>query len=138
MKRIRDDSRVNAVGQEGETLLEKRTSDDDNGGGAVSGSGVLGLGELDKHLGSGLKDLHLVENGGTVVGNDDLAIGGGDHLVHAFGAKAGTDRIGDGACGDDVGLADVLFALVVDVGLGLGGGGSGLGSHCWCRRRHGR
>lgn len=61
-----------------------------------------------------------MENGGTVVGDDDLAGGGGDHLVHAFGAETGTDGVGDGSCGDDVGHTDVVFALIVDIAFGFG------------------
>lgn len=39
-------------------------------------------------------NLHLGEDGGAVVGNDDpvLVL---DHLVHALGAEAGPHRIGD-------------------------------------------
>lgn len=107
-----------------------RRAPDDDGSGAVAGGGVLGLGELDEHLGGGLEDLHLVEDGGAVIGDDDLVGGGGDHLVHALGAQTGANRVGDGACGHDVGVADVLLALVVNVGLRLRG--SVLGS-CDCR-----
>lgn len=48
---VSDDGGVDVVGEEVEALLEEGADDDDDGGGAVAGSGVLGLGELDKHLG---------------------------------------------------------------------------------------
>ncbi|KAG5522546.1 hypothetical protein RHGRI_034641 [Rhododendron griersonianum] len=106
------DGGVNAGVEEGEALLEECAGNDDDGGGSVAGDDVLGLGELDEHLGGGLEDLHLVEDGGAVVGDDDLAGGGGDHLVHALGAQAGPDGVGH-----DIGAADAFLALVVHVGL---------------------
>ncbi|CBI15515.3 unnamed protein product, partial [Vitis vinifera] len=87
----------------------------------IVGNNILRLRELHKHLCRRLEHLHLVENGGAVVGNDNLAAGGGNHLVHALGAQAGADGISHSSCRDDVGLADVIFALVVNVALGLGG-----------------
>ena len=32
-------------------------------------------------------DLHLVQDGGSVVGDGDIAVGADEHLVHAFGAQ---------------------------------------------------
>lgn len=40
--------------------------------------------------------VHLLEDGGTVVGDEDFALGVLNHLVHAAGAEAGSDGIGDG------------------------------------------
>lgn len=130
MERVGDDRRVDAVGQEDVALFQESARNDDDGGGTVTSGRVLRLGELDEHLGGGLEDLHLVEDGGAVVGDDDLAVGSGDHLVHALGSQAGPDGIGHGSSGEDVGLADVFLALVVDIRLGLGGR-AGLGDHCW-------
>ena len=130
MERIGDNRRVNTMGEQREALTEKSAGDDDDGGGAVTGGGVLGLGELDEHLSGGLEDLHLVEDGGAVVGYDDVAGGGGDHLVHATWTETGADGVGDGAGGEDVGLPDVFFALVVHVGLRLGAG-SWESDCCW-------
>ena len=45
--------------------------DVDNGGDVIADNGVFGFGELDKHLRGGLEDLHLVEDGGVVVGDDE-------------------------------------------------------------------
>ena len=60
-------------------------SDDNNGGDAITYGGILGFGELDKHLCGGLEDLHLVEDGGAIIGDDALIRGSGDHFLHAFG-----------------------------------------------------
>jgi len=125
------------VGQQGEAVPEEGACDDHNGGGAVSGGGVLGLGELDEHLGGGLEDLHLVKDGGAVVSDDDLARGRGDHFVHAPGTQAGADGFGDGACRHNIGLPDVLLALVVHVRLRLRGypwERNSRGRHCMWRR----
>ena len=46
--------------------------------------------------------VHLVDDGGVFVGDDDFARVGGDHLVHALGAQVG-------------GVADVFLAHMVDV-----------------------
>ena len=44
---------------------KKWAKDVDNGGDVIPGSGVLGFGDLDKHLRSVLEDLHLVEDSGA-------------------------------------------------------------------------
>ena len=60
---------------------------------------------------------HLVKDGGTVVSDDDFAIGCGNHLVHATWAETGPDSISDGLRRLNVGLPDVILPLVVDEGL---------------------
>ena len=75
MEGVGDDGGVDAVGEEEEGVVEEGAGDDDDGGGAVAGGRVLRLGEVDEHLGGGLEDVHLVEDGGAVVGDDDLARG---------------------------------------------------------------
>jgi len=40
----------------------------------VSGLDVLGLAELHQHLGGGMNDVHLVEDGGAVVRDRHLAL----------------------------------------------------------------
>lgn len=86
MEGVGDDYGVDVVGEQGETVLEC-AENDDNSGGVVAGRDVLGLGELDKHLVGRMEDLHLVEDGGAVVVDDDLIRGWGDHIVHALGAR---------------------------------------------------
>ena len=61
-------------------------------------------------------DVHFLQNGGTVVGDGDIAIGVDEHFVHPLGPKGGAEDLGDGAGGHDVGL-------YVCVGGGRGGGG---------------
>lgn len=129
---VGDDGGMDAVGQEEGALLEECAGEDDDSGGAVPGDGVLGLGELDEELGGRLEDVHAVEDGGAVVGDEDFAGSGLDHLVHALGAQGGADGVGDGLCGDNVLLSDVFGAFVVDEGLGFCVGSLGLGLGCCC------
>ena len=48
--------------------------------------------------------LHLLEDGGTIIGDDDLAVWADEHLVHAFGSEGGLHEGGDGARSHDVDL----------------------------------
>ena len=91
-----------------EGLLEKFSGDDDGGGGSVSDLLVLGLCDLHEHLGRGVLDVHLLEDGHTVVGNDDVADGVDEHLVHSPRSEAAPYGIGDGPCRGDVVELSVL------------------------------
>uniref|UniRef100_A0A2P2LKA4 T-complex protein 1 subunit delta n=1 Tax=Rhizophora mucronata TaxID=61149 RepID=A0A2P2LKA4_RHIMU len=119
MERIGDYRRMDSARKQRKAMLQQRAGDDDNGGGAVTRGSVLRLGEFHEHFGSRLKDFHLVEDGGAVVSDDNLAAGRGDHLIHSFWAETGPDGVGHGLRRHDVGLADILLPLVVHVGLGL-------------------
>lgn len=48
--------------------------------------------------------LHLLEDGGTIVGDDDLAVGTDEHLVHTLGSKRCLEETGDGSCCQDIDL----------------------------------
>jgi len=111
LETIRDGSRVETLTHELSASLEKSASHDDNGGGTVTSLNVLGLGDFDEHSRGGVDDLHLLEDSGTIVGDEDLTLGGLDHFVHATGAERSPDDISDGLGGDDVGLADILRLL---------------------------
>ena len=89
-------------------LLEELSCEDDGGGGPVSALGVLGLGDLDDHLGGGVLDVQLLEDGDTVVGDDDVADGVDEHLVHSPRSEAAPYGIGDGPCRGDVVELSVL------------------------------
>jgi hypothetical protein len=74
-------------------------------------------------------DLHLLEDGGSVVGDGHVAVGTHQHLVHTytasttagqatdtaestrygrtFGSQGGAEEVGDGSGGEDVGLLRV-------------------------------
>lgn len=53
-----------------------------------------------------------VEDGGTVVGDDEIADGHRDHLVHTHGDEGGADDIGNDMSDNEVCATDVLFELV--------------------------
>jgi len=56
------------------SLLKKCTSEDDNTSGAISDFIVLRLGELDQKSGSLMLHFHFLDNSGTVVCDNDIAI----------------------------------------------------------------
>lgn len=71
------DALVNEVGG----LAEQGAGEDDDAGGAVADLIVLGLGELDEQLGDVVGDFHLGEDGGAVICDGDVAVGGDEDLV---------------------------------------------------------
>lgn len=86
------------------SLVKKGTGENDDTSGAITDLVVLRLRELDKETSSLVLDLHLLNNGGTVVGNNNITIGADKHLVHSLGAKRGSHQLGNGSCGQDVSL----------------------------------
>ena len=48
--------------------------------------------------------LHFFKDGGSIVGDDNFAIGGHEHLVHALGTERGLQEGGNGAGSHDVNL----------------------------------
>mmetsp|Transcript_1006 Transcript_1006/g.1808 ORF Transcript_1006/g.1808 Transcript_1006/m.1808 type:complete len:305 (+) Transcript_1006:748-1662(+) len=85
-------------------LLEDGAGKDHHSGRAVSNLVVLRSGQLDKEFGGLVVDLHLLEDGGTIIGDDDIAVGTDQHLVHALGTEGGLEEGGDGPGGQDVDL----------------------------------
>jgi len=57
-------------------------------------------------------NIHFVENGGAIVGNESFSSCVFDHFVHASGTETGSDAVGDGFSGLDVGGSDVFGFLV--------------------------
>ncbi|KAM2268081.1 hypothetical protein ACFX1S_046252 [Malus domestica] len=102
---------MNVVGQKDLALFQESVDNDNDGSGVVVDGCVLELGKLDKHLGSRLEDLHLVKNHGAVVGDDNLAIGGGDHLVHALRSQVGSDDIDEA---EHEGVAEVRVHVTLE------------------------
>lgn len=87
---------VDALGQQGRAGVEEGPGHDDDGGGAVAGLNVLRLGQFDEHLGGRVEDVHFGEDGGTVVADEDLAVGHLHQLVHPAGSQGGADGVGHG------------------------------------------
>lgn len=66
------------------SLIEKGASENNNTGSAISNFVVLRLGKLDKKAGSLVLDLHLFNNRGTVVGNDNISIRAEIYSINQF------------------------------------------------------
>ena len=43
-----------------------------------------------------MNHIQFLEDGGSIVSDEDLSSGVTNHLVHAPGSKAGADAVGDG------------------------------------------
>jgi len=51
-----------------------------------------------------MMDLHLLENSGSIIGDDNLTIWGDEHLVHTLWSKGCLEEGGNGSSGQDVDL----------------------------------
>ena len=114
LESVGDDGGVDVGVDEGLGLLQQLSGQDDGGGGAVPALAVLGLGDLDHHLGGGVLDIDLLQDGDTVVGDDDVPDGVHEHLVHSLGSEGGPDGVSDSLRGCDV----VELGLLVLAPLG--------------------
>jgi len=63
---------------------------------------ILGLCDFNHHLCSRVFDIHLFQDGYTIVGNDNITDGIDQHLVHAFWSECSPDCICNGLCCGDV------------------------------------
>ena len=126
LEAIRNLERVDALFQKFLGLLEDGTSEHDNTSGAVTNLVVLRGGQLGQKPGSLMVDLfkhnttqhkrpavckkdsstylHLLEDSGTVVGDDNLTVRGHKHLVHALGAEGSLHHGGNSAGSHNVDL----------------------------------
>ena len=93
-------------------LVEEGASKDDDTGGSITDLIVLRLGELDEETSSLVLNLHLLNDCGTVIGNDNITVGADEHLVHSLGAKRGSHELGNGSCSQDVGLFEIISKYV--------------------------
>ena len=73
--------------------LEQLSCYDDGTGGAVEAVLLLSLGNLDNHLGSRVLDVHLLEDGSTIVGDDYITHCIDEHLVHSLWSKGTANRV---------------------------------------------
>ncbi|CAL0303121.1 unnamed protein product [Lupinus luteus] len=111
---IRNYGRVDTSSEEDATTVKYNTINHSNSGGSVADSNILRFRNIDKHLRGGLWELNVVEDGGAVVCDDNIARRGGDHLVHSLGVEAGANNISDEFRGGDVNMLDILLALVAN------------------------
>lgn len=97
---------MDALVQEPFSSGQQRACDYNHGSGTITSLHVLGMGQVDHHLGSGVLNFHSLDDGGSVVGDDDVPARGHDHFIHAFWAQASAHSVRDGTRGGDVALAD--------------------------------
>ncbi|MPM66600.1 hypothetical protein SDC9_113510 [bioreactor metagenome] len=87
------DGGVNVGVYEVQGLLQKLPCENDGGCGTVPYFCILGLRDLDQHLGCRVLYIHLLEDRHTVVGYDNIPHGVHEHLVHSPGTKAAPHRV---------------------------------------------
>ena len=100
-------------------LLEDGSSEHDYTSGTITDFVVLGGTQLNQKPGSLVVDLHLFQNGSSIVGDDDLTIWGHKHLVHALGSKRCLEEGGNGSCSKNVDLKRIGYQLTNHLPYGL-------------------
>mmetsp|Transcript_24755 Transcript_24755/g.44620 ORF Transcript_24755/g.44620 Transcript_24755/m.44620 type:complete len:537 (+) Transcript_24755:83-1693(+) len=103
-----DHGGVDALAEQSGAGVEEGAGEDDHGGGAVAGLDVLGLGAFHEHLGGGVEDVHFGEDGGAVVGDEDLAGGELHELVHSAGSQGGADGSSNSLGRNDIRNSNIL------------------------------
>jgi hypothetical protein len=104
LKTISNLEGVNSLIKEPLGLIEEGSGEHDDSGGSITDFVVLRLRELDEEASGLMLDFHLLNDGSTVVGNDNVTIWADEHLVHTLGAKGGSHELGNGSCGQNVSL----------------------------------
>src|SRR5881628_1754644 len=99
---VHDERRVDLLLDEALRLLEELPGQDDGARRAVADLVVLGLRDLDQHLGRRVLDLDLLQDRDPVVRDRHVAEGVDEHFVHAFRAEGRLDRVGHRASRGDV------------------------------------
>jgi len=110
-----DGRRMDVVVEQVLGLRQQFASQHGRGRGAVPDLVLLGLGDLHDHLGGGMFDVHLVEDGRAVVRDDDVARVGDEHLVHPARAQCRAYRFAHRLAGGDVRRLGVLAAGALGV-----------------------
>ena len=98
LEAVSDFERVDSLVEQLLGLLQDGASQHDDTSGAIADLVVLRSRQLDEEFGSLMVDLllvsiwfdtylHLLEDGSSVVRDDDLAVGRHEHLVHASRAE---------------------------------------------------
>ncbi len=97
-----NDCGVDVLLDEALGLLQQLTGEYDGRGRPVPALIVLGLGYLHDHLGRGVLNVYLLQNGDAIVGDDYVAQRVHEHLVHALRTQGRAYRIRDGTGGGNV------------------------------------
>jgi hypothetical protein len=89
-------------------LVEELTGEHDAAGRTVANLLLEALGDLDHHLGRGVLDVDLVEDGDAIVRDDDVTHRVDEHLVHPSGTERGANGVADSSGSLDVVALGVL------------------------------
>ena len=79
--------------EESFALLHHRACKHDDRGGSVSCFDILRLGSFNQDLGGRVQHGQVLQNGGTVVRDQDFAFRVLDHLVHALGTERSSEDV---------------------------------------------
>ena len=97
--------RMNVLFNQVFASLEQFSREDNGGRCAVETVLFLGFGNFDDHLRSRVFNVHFLENGCSVIRDDDIAHGIDEHFVHALGTERRANSIGHRlGCCDVIGL----------------------------------
>ena len=106
-----DYGRMNVLFDQVFRLLEQLSREDDRRGRAVAGLLVLGLRDLDEHLGRRVLDVNLLQDRHAIVRDHDVPEAVDQHLVHPAGPEGRADRVRNGLRRGDVVELRSLAAL---------------------------
>ncbi len=93
---VGDDGGVYVGVDQVDGLLQQLAGQNDGGGGPIAALLVLGLGDLHQHLGGGVVDIDLLQDGYPIVGDRYVPHGVHEHFVHAPGSEGAANRVSDG------------------------------------------
>jgi len=114
---VNDDTGVDTLAEVALGLAHELTDEEHIGRGAIADDVILGGGGAADHSGSGVLDLHLVEEDATVLSELDLASSTNEHLEGTLGTKVGLEDLLETLSGVDVDAES--GSLADDIGLGV-------------------
>lgn len=117
LESVRDGSWVETLSHQILDGSQKSSSNNDNGGSSVTSLNILGLGDFDEHSSGWVNNFHLLEDGGSIVGNDNLSLGILDHFIHTSWSQRSSDDISDSFGSNDVGGSDILGLFRIQFAL---------------------
>lgn len=85
-------------------LFKDSTGKNDDTSGTISDFVILGGRKFSQKFGGLMVDFHLFEDSGTVISDNNITIGGNEHLVHSLGTERGLQETGNSAGCHDVNL----------------------------------
>tara|TARA_B110000285_G_C15094348_1_gene601016 strand:- start:272 stop:667 length:396 start_codon:yes stop_codon:yes gene_type:complete len=100
-------------------LLKDGTSQNDNTGSSISDFVILGGRELNEESGGLMMDFHLLEDGSSIIGNDNFTVWGNKHLIHTLWSKGCLKKTGNSFGSKNVDLWNDNCELLIEIVLTL-------------------